>query len=782
MTQPIYASSVVSPSATTATPSSSGARLVAVDGRPLPLESTRLECEAGGGIARSVLRQRFRNDGREALEVTYLLPLPSDGAVSGYSFELDGVVTRGVVESAELAREQYEEALMQGKSAALLEQERSSAFRQSLGNLPPGKSVDISVTIDHPLAWLGTGWELRFPTVVAPRYQAGSATSSTVPIAVQDEHGPGITAEHQTQLAITDQVTRAPSSPSHTLALQSDAETTRVLVTGASLDRDLVVRWEVSGQAPGVRLETARLSAENPRGSVQFGLLTVTPAALEPAPVARDLIVLLDTSGSMGGEPLAQAVRIVSELVRSLGERDRLELIEFGTVPRRWKREPVDATVQHRQEALSWLRSLQAGGGTEMLSGLEEALASLRSGALRQVVLVTDGLIGFERAILKRISERLPPSCRLHTVGIGHGTNRSLLEPAARTGRGVEVIVAPGEDVEPACARILAGTARPALVNLRVSGSALRGAPERLPDLYAGAPALVPLALSAAGGVLEIEAETAAGRYSQQVQVAPREAATGAARVAALFARERAKDLELAYAAGSNDDVDRELTALGLDFQIATRLTSWIAVSEGATVDPKLGTRRVEQPHLLAAGVSAEGLGLRSRLFAEVVPGGFVAARMRVGAPAPMAPMAAAPPAAAAAKSSAGVIGRTLGALRGFRDMRSGGADEERTRSAPIAPERRRGTLRVVNERSLVVTIAFDRRDAWLLPKQWTLRLENGELLPLEIDEQHSTQDGTIDAGQEVRLVFALSGKLPAAAKLLISRGVPLTWEIALSR
>src|SRR5690606_19033868 len=131
----------------------------------------------GGGIARSVLKQRFHNPSDSPLAVTYLVPLPSDGAVSGYSFELQGVTTRGVVAPRAQAREQFEQALMDGRSAALLEQTRSSVFSQDIGNIPAGQCIEIEVIIDHPLAWIGGGWEFRFPTVVAPRYQNAEQTN-----------------------------------------------------------------------------------------------------------------------------------------------------------------------------------------------------------------------------------------------------------------------------------------------------------------------------------------------------------------------------------------------------------------------------------------------------------------------------------------------------------------------------------------------------------------------------------------------------------------------------
>jgi len=784
MTQTVYSQSVFDDSAVSASfRATQGARLVAPDGHELPLEWTSLECEAGGGLARSTLRQRFRNTEDVPLEVTYLVPLPADGAVSGYSFELAGVVTRGVVEKSHVARERYEEALLQGKSAALLEEERTSVFRQLLGNLPPGQHIDITVVVDQPLSWTRGGWELRFPSVVAPRYQNASSDGySNVPVALGSEHqSVDVRAMHRVSLVIQDAITERPNSPSHALSLTDSGDVTRVGIDSARLDRDVVIRWTVANDEPGVRLETARPNAENPRSSAQYGLLTLTPPTVENAApaVARDLIVLLDTSGSMAGEPLSQAVRIVSTLVRDLGESDRLELIEFGSAARRWRGEPVAATAANKHEALTWLRALRASGGTEMKSGIEAALVSLRPGALRQVVLITDGLIGFEREILQTLLRRLPATCRLHAVGVGHGTNRSLLEPAARAGRGVEIIVTPGEDVEPACARLLDRIARPLIVDVRVTGTALQSSPERPLDVYAGSPALIPLALRPEGGSLEIAGTTANGPYVQRLQVAARAPDTGPARLLALFARQKVEDFELARAAGNlaSREADAQIESFGLDFQISTRLTSWVAISDTAVVDPTSTTRRVEQPHIQPAGMSAEGLGLRapSGFFAAAVGGGptpepvFFARRPRN--PQALPPMAAAPspargPAVARPpRDQGGIFGKVMRTVFGQRTPTEALSEDASDVTSP--PLYARGVVRINNERRLSVSFTVADAFDWSLPKRLTVELEDGQKVELEIETSLSTRSAKIEPQQEVRIVMRLAERLPSRPRYI---------------
>lgn len=607
---------------------SSGGRLVAVDGRTLPLTGAALTADAKAGVVQVKLTQTFHNPHAEPLRVTYSLPLPADGAVSAFSFTIGDQRIVGEVDTKQQARRRFEDAVLEGRTAAILDQERTSLFTQEVGNVPPRLSVVCEVTIDQKLAWLADGyWEWRFPTVVAPRYlgQPGRvADHARVTVDVADQALP---VKLSLGMTIRDRMAEGfrPESPSHALHTVRGMSSTDVAFAddaGASLDRDVVVRWRAAQLKVGVELDVSR-PGKGPSSESVFGLMTLVPPAVEAkmGAVARDLIVLLDTSGSMSGLPLEQARRFTAALIDTLQDQDSLELIEFSSSPRRWKSGSVQATSSNRKDAQAWLSRLRASGGTEMASGIIEALSPLRQEAQRQVVLITDGLIGSEHEVLTAIAHRLPSGSRVHTVGVGSGVNRSLTQPAARAGRGLELVMGLGEDVEVSIRRLLARTTAPLITDVELSGDALvMQAPQRLPDVYSGSPALLSMKLKASGGRVTVRGRTAQGDFEETVEVPAVDRGFGSRSVATLFARELVEDLETQRVLEPGHVVDSAVTAIGLDFQISTRLTSWVAISEQMTVDPRLPRRNVTQPQELAYGMSAEGVGLRSAA-APVVAG-----------------------------------------------------------------------------------------------------------------------------------------------------------------
>ncbi|MFT3912721.1 MAG: VIT domain-containing protein [Anaeromyxobacteraceae bacterium] len=608
-------------------PSGNEGRLVAVDGRELPLAGARLEARARGGLCRAVLVQTFRNPHAEPLRVTYLLPLPHDGAVSGFAFTVGGRRVTGEVDKARKARERFERALVEGRTAALVEQDRTSLFTQELGNVPPGGEVVAELTVDQRLAWRAGAWEWRFPTTIAPRYQGApgrvpDAGKLEVPVA----DGP-LAVRLTLALTVEDRLAEGGrlESPSHALLATSGPGGLSAALEdgrGVPLDRDVVVRWPVAAPEPGLSLAVTGRPGKGEKARA-FGLLTLVPPALTPRTAPRDLVLLFDVSGSMHGEPIDQSRAVALALVDALGPDDRLEMVAFSDAPVRWRARPVAADAAGKRAAVKWLNALAAGGATEMREGIREALRPLREGAGRQVVVFTDGQIGFEQEIVAEILASLPAGSRLHTVGVGDSVNRSLTGPAARAGRGREVVIGLGEAPARAAALLVAHTALPVVTELEVTGSAVKAvAPARPGDLHQGAPSLVALELHPAGGELVVRGRTAEGAFEHRRSVPAAAPGEGPAAVPALFAREAVEDLEARIASGDPDHrrLEAAIEKLGLELQIATRLTSWVAISEEATVDPSSPTRREVMPHALPHGMSAEGLGLRHALPVMAAP------------------------------------------------------------------------------------------------------------------------------------------------------------------
>lgn len=653
-----------------------GGRLVAPDGRTLPLRSAHLSVEARGGIARVVLTQRFANLHAEPIGVRYLLPLPARAAVAGFAFTLGDTRVVGEVQPRKTARAMFEKAIVQGRTAALVEEERSTLFTQRVGNIPAGAEVICEITLDQQLAWLDEGaWAWRFPTVVGPRYTGGitaDAARISVPVSMTE-----MPARASLELSIGDALTGAVVSPSHAITVEADdvpdEPATAVRLAGAAaLDRDVVVRWPVAAPSVGVGITAAR-PADPAHQNRTYGLLTLVPPSTQMTPRARDLTLLIDTSGSMGGQPLDQAKRVMKALVERLGDRDRVEMISFGSRPVRFRSEPIAATKNGKKAALKWLRKLSASGGTEMHTAILEALRPLRADAQRQIVLVTDGYIGFEQAIIQQLLHGLPADCRLHTIGVGSAPNRTLTEGAARAGRGTELIIGLGEDPAAAADRMVARTADPLVTELTVTGPGLAEmAPMRLPDLYAGAPALVGVACGGAGP-LTVRGRTADGVYEHTVEVPKLALGEGAQGVTALFGRNRVDDLEMRLTAGEpSGAIDAEIERTGVAFGIATRKTSWIAITEDVTVDPG-EHREIEQPHHLPHGASIEGFGLR----APAGPGGG-------GSATPILARGMAPPA------PGGLRLGLSGALLAKRKARSKAEEPRMRRPAPAREERAR--------------------------------------------------------------------------------------------
>jgi Ca-activated chloride channel homolog len=597
------------------------AQLVSLDGRPYPLDSARLEARAEGGISVTTLHQRFRNPHAEALEVVYTLPLPADGAVLGYTITIGERRIVGEVQPRAEAEAAYREAVYEGRTAGLLEQDRADTFQQQLGNIPGMTTVEVEIRVLHPLLFRAGApaaeWEYRFPTTVVVRYMGAEGRVADADRLDPNRTPTGTPARLSLALAIADPVAaEGVQSLTHALTCREEGGEVRIeLKAPAPLDRDVVLRWAATTPKVGVRVvEGGGLEGDDGR----YALLTVLPPTIPVDTFRRDVTILLDASGSMHGLPLDLAKRVIETLLRSLDADDRFEVLAFDSSVKTLTRGLIRANRDSVHQTLTRLGRLQASGGTEMRSAVERALRPLRRDAQRQVVLVTDGYIGFEEEVVAEAVDRLPDEVRLHVAGVGSAPNRTLTAGLARAGRGMEIFAMDETSAEDAGQLLRNATARPILTGLTVTGSALREvAPARPRDVLAGQPAVLSVELEREGGTLELHGRVAGDRepWTWSITVPP---SGGALELpwtplplGALHGREAIADLEISpHSEAHRSGIDREIERRALRHRIVSRCTSLVAMAETPSVDPLAPRRKERLAVELPAGVSAEGAGL----------------------------------------------------------------------------------------------------------------------------------------------------------------------------
>jgi Ca-activated chloride channel family protein len=558
----------------------SGELLAATDtpGSYLPL--ARLESEVvisvSGPIARASLRQRFVNDTGDWLDALYAFPLPEGAAVDRLQLRIGERVIEGVLHERGEALELFEQAREEGQRAALLERDRPNLFTTSLTNLPPGGEIVVEIGYLATLPFDGRAFELRFPLAITPRYVpdgVADAERLALPYRAPDEplgNPVTLSVDLDAGFALTEL-----ESPTHPIT--SEVRGDRVLITLASgatpSTRDFVLRWTPAvGAAPQAALFTERTEAGG------YALLLLLPPDVEalPTPQPRELLFVVDVSGSMAGVSIVQAKAALTLALERLGPRDRLNLIAFNDAAWSLWPAPRPADGAALAAAHRFVDGLVADGGTEMRPALERALAGRPpAGVLRQIVFVTDGSVGNEAELFRLIEQRLGAS-RLFPVGLGAAPNSFFLRKAAEVGRGSVSYVDDLGLVEETMTALFAKLERPALTDLAVTLPA--GAeiyPATVRDLYAGEALQIHARLEELTGEVHLVGRGGGERWQQTLTLQPDDRPG----VAQLWARAQIEAFEDLRFLGADPEVIRlAITESALQHGLVTDYTSLLAI------------------------------------------------------------------------------------------------------------------------------------------------------------------------------------------------------------
>jgi Ca-activated chloride channel homolog len=639
------------------------------EGQPMgmcPLEHTDVAVDISGFIARVTLTQRFGNPYTTPIEAIYTFPMSDRAAVDSMTMTIGDRVIKGVIKERGEARRIYEAARNAGKAASLLDQERPNIFTQTVANILPGDTVNITISYVEYLQYEAGEYEFSFPMVVGPRYIPG-APATPPPDAIQPDVSPGLrpgpmsTDQVPDASRITPPVTPKGTRAGHDIDLvvrldagvaiqnvKSELHEVEVEQPGDSQavvrlkdkktipNRDFVLRYAVAGPA----IADAVLTHAGERGGF-FTLILQPPDRVEAAQVTpKEMMFVIDCSGSMRGFPIEKAKDTMRMAIEGMNPDDTFNLVTFaGGVGYCFDR-PVPNTPANQRKALDYLSNLQGSGGTEMMKAIHAALGDQNDPErLRVVCFMTDGFIGNDMAILDAIQKNAG-TARVFSFGIGNSVNRFLIEGMARTGRGASEVVTLESDGDAASKRFHERIQSPLLTDITVDfgGLAVEDIyPDvaAIPDLFAARPLVLKGRYSAPGeGFITVRGNTAAGPFERRVAVTLPGDEPAHDVLAPLWARERIAWLMdqnwLGAQQGKPDaDIKGAVTELGLTYSLVTQYTSFVAVEERVITEggkPKTVQVPVEMPD----GVSYEGVfgEEEERMMAGAALGSVRGARM----------------------------------------------------------------------------------------------------------------------------------------------------------
>ena len=591
-----------------------------------PLERTRVTIDVTGVMAHYTVEQRFANPFTSPIEAVYVFPLGDDAAVSSYQIAIGERVVKGEIQPREEARATYERAKERGHTAGLLEQDEPNVFTQRVANIAPGETVRVRFTYTELLDHRDDGYELVYPMVVGPRFLPGSG-QGRAPLgsrAVGDPAvagarsvaylPPGARPGHDVEISARIDA-GAPlaslGSPSHDIEtgdVNATARWARLATKATIPNKDFVLRFQPAGPRTTVGLLTHRTERDG-----YFTLVVQPKASYRTGDVTpREVIVLIDTSGSMNGAPLRDAGAVAKAIIGTLTDRDTFNAMAFSDNVYEMRTAPIRGDAAGKAAATAWVDGLRAGGGTLMERGMLRSLSTTPGNdRVRMVYLLSDGFVGNDDTILSAVERHLSHN-RIFPVGIGSAPNRYLLDRLGEIGRGFTSYVTSAAEAQEVSAALVRRSAYPYLTDVTVDWAGLAVTditPAVLPDVYAGLPLVLSGRYTAPGTGTITVAATASGRRVEiplEVEL-PAYSQREGARL--LWARRRIHELMATQYGGVDEPTRRAVTKLGLDFGLVTEFTSFVAVDRTRVVDGSGSARTIEQPVPLPEGVDAGAIG-----------------------------------------------------------------------------------------------------------------------------------------------------------------------------
>ncbi len=618
-----------------------------------PLKHTDVQVEVSGFVARVQVTQQFQNPYQDKIEAVYTFPLSQNAAVDDMLMKVGERTIRGVIKEREEARRIYEAARAAGHVASLLDQERPNIFTQSVANIMPGENVEVTIRYVEVLKFEDGWYEFAFPMVVGPRYIPGQPISRTPDVPPQNQGrvvqvpgpttgpdpsgtgwapdtdqvpdasritppvtAPGTRSGHDISLSVSINAggpIKDVESKLHQVTTEREGDLLRVRLKDQNTipNRDFVLRYSSASDT----IEDALLTHSGENGGF-VTLILEPPKRVRPEQVVpKEMVFVLDSSGSMSGYPIEKAKETMFYCLENLNPNDTFNLITFSGDTRILFPQPVPATKANVEQAKQLLESQQGSGGTEMMKAIRAALDPSDSQEhLRIVVFMTDGYVGNDMAIIGEIQQH--PNARVFSFGIGQSPNRFLLDNMARAGRGEVQYVTLDTLGKEVAERFYERMRYPVLTDIEVDWGGLPVTelyPERVPDLFSTKPVVIHGRYDgSAAGEITLRGQAAGEPFERTIKLDLPDQQPANEVLGPLWARANidelmAQDWEGIQNGQPRPDIKEAIIALGLKFRLVTQFTSFVAVEEKVVTEGGV-PRTIAVPVEMPEGVSYEGV------------------------------------------------------------------------------------------------------------------------------------------------------------------------------
>ena len=591
-----------------------------------PTLKTDVRIRITGMIARVKVEQHFKNPTKGWMEGVYVFPLPEESAMDHLDMKVGERVIEGQIKEKEEAKKTYEAAKQEGKKATLLEQERTNIFTANVANIGPQEEITVAIEYQETLRYDQGQFRIRFPMVVGPRYIPGTPMATGF-------IGAGF-SPNTDQVPDGNQITPPVLHPSkgminpvsikidldvgfplaklenlhHKTSMQQNGQRYSIQLADSEIpaNRDFELVWKPEvGNTPQAAVFTET------KNDKTYALVMVMPpyqtTEVKAKPMPREVIYVIDTSGSMEGMSIEQAREALAPAFGRLTPQDRFNVIQFNSYTSKLYPDAVPVNGRTLQQAQDYAKNLRANGGTEIAGALDAALiGSDNPNVLRQVIFLTDGSVGNEEALFGIIRKKLGDS-RLFTIGIGSAPNSYFMTKAAEFGHGTFTYIGKVEEVNEKMSGLFRKLENPVLTNISVNlPGAIEGEmwPKQLPDLYAGEPVMLSAALKDIGTEMILTGNNGAAKWQTKLSLAINKTESG---VGVLWARKKVGSL-MDNAHNNPDEAKQAIITTALDHHLVSKYTSLVAVDVTPSRPSDAGLKTGAVPTNLPEGWNHEAV------------------------------------------------------------------------------------------------------------------------------------------------------------------------------